>query len=250
MATRPVRCDSSATRPATQPAASGARRQCTVTAGPFASTRTPSGAPSRSRSAASPTTGQPRGDPPVGMDTSVRIGRLHAVEPDEVQGRRGRLARPVGLRHGQQFGQERRRPAGHHAHHGEPSGQSGEQPGDAVQRTGGGGVLHDRGERPVEVAEERRAGRFPDEGGEQGLGAGRQAAGRALVGSPGGAQVPVCVVVVVADADFARSGATTTRTSAVPIVLTGAAVVYGRTADAGRCRVAATASAAAFCPDT
>ena len=35
-----------------------------------------------------------------------------------------------------------------------------------------------------------------------------------------------------------------------PIVLTGAAVVYGSTEDAGRCSVAATASAAAFCPDT
>ena len=40
-----------------------------------------------------------------------------------------------------------------------------------------------------------------------------------------GAQVPVWVVVVVADAEVARSGPTTTSTSAVPMVLTGAEVV-------------------------
>jgi hypothetical protein len=50
--------------------------------------------------------------------------------------------------------------------------------------------------------------------------------------------------------ELARSGATTTSTSAVPMVLTGAAVVYGSTTDDGRWMVAATAVAGTFWPAT
>ena len=56
--------------------------------------------------------------------------------------------------------------------------------------------------------------------------------------------------VVVGLRPVARSGPITTSTSAVPMVLTGAAVVYGRTADGVRCSEAATAVAVAFCPAT
>ena len=73
------------------------------------------------------------------------------------------------------------------------------------------------------------------------MAAGDRGAARRLAGHRRIAQVPAAVVVVVAVAALARSGATTTRTSAVPMVLTGAAVVYGSTAEGGRWRVAATA---------
>jgi len=167
---------------------------------------------------------QPRRHPVVGADEPVRVHRLHAVEADEVELPRGGWIRGGyggGLtpRPGEPIDQEGRGSTGDHTHDGEPTGQAGEQAGHAVERSGGGGILHDRGECAVEVAEQRRVGRIGHQWREQGLGPTRQPDG-----SRGAAQVPVWVVVV-ADADLARSGATTTSTSAVPIVLTGAAVV-------------------------
>ena len=89
--------------------------------------------------------------------------------------------------------------------------------------------------------------------------AGRPPAGSRWTSASGGqlsrSSSPVAVVDVVVgavetDVGVARSGPRTTSTSAVPMELTGAAVVYGATDVGARWRSAATAAADGSCPAT
>ena len=144
--------------------------------------------------------------------------------------------------------QEPGRPSGHYGDHPEPRRQSLEQVGYAGQGPGRGRVGDDGGQGAVEIGDQRGSSRVDPEWRQQRRGSRGQSGVSRPAGNGRVAQVPAAVVVAVVAP--ARSGATTTSTSAVPMVLTGAAVVYGSTAEGVRWSVAATAVAATFCPAT
>ena len=139
-------------------------------------------------------------------------GALQAVEARQRDP--GRVA--------QHLGEEGGRAARHHRDQREGAGQLGQERGHARQRAGSGRVLHDGGQRPVEVEEQgavRRLGRHAPQGRGQ---LGRGLARVTRVARVGQRQVVVVVVE-------ARSDPMTTTTSVPVTPLTGVAVVRGRT---------------------
>jgi hypothetical protein len=148
--------------------------------------------------------------------------------------------------------QKGHRASGDHRHHREPPGQTGQELGGAVEGTSQLGPIHDRGQRPVEIGEDRRVPRALEQWGEHSLCSRRRECSVAGAGAAHSVTGQLTVVVVTAEGDalVARSGPTTTRTSAVPMVVMGSAVVEGLMAEAGRCSCPATALAWATNPAT
>ncbi len=176
-------------RPTPRP--SGTRRQWIVTAAPFTSTSTPAGASARSRVGHLGHHRQPRRGGRGQSDRAVGSGLLHPVEADQAHpGRARRRVRRRGARPG--------RPAGRPdttATTREPSGQTLEQVGHAVEGPGRGRVADDRGQGAVEVGDQRGRRRVDQERGEQGRRAGGRPDGSRPAGHGRVAQVPEAVVV-------------------------------------------------------
>ena len=152
-------------RSATQSAASGARRQWTVTAGPLRSTSTPVRAPARRRSG-------DLGDRPA---SHGRPGRRATTVPsgaDRLHARRGRpgATRWAGVRPGRgERGARARNDAGRPettATVAEPPGQAAEHVGHAVERPGVGGLVDDGRQGAVEVGQQRGARRIDQQRGQ------------------------------------------------------------------------------------
>ena len=135
----------------------------------------------------------------------------------------------------QHLAEEGGRPAGNDRDQGERTGEVGQEGRHPGQRPRPGRVLHDGGERPVEVEEEPGLRRLGCEGTQQ---VGEVCRG---VARPGQRQEDATVVVVV----DARSWPMTTTTSVPVTPLTGTAAVSGRTCDGFR--PIAVAMAAACC---
>ena len=189
----------------------------------------------------------PPGRISIGGDDPISTPPLEAVEADELWfASRTSADTGLGRRHqpavGQMFPQERDRPPGHHGDHTEPSGQLGQDLGGPVEGTGAGRIVDDRRQRAVEVGHDRRGRRVLQQRRQRAADLGDRAAGRlAAPVHPVVADQPAVAAVVGVVVD--TSGPATTTTSAVPMVGTGAAVVYGTTDEAGSWSSEATVAA-------
>ena len=163
----------------------------------------------------------------------ARRGRLHhdvTIAPRLFEAVETHQPHPVrlvgGLGQGQMGFEKRHRATRDHRHLAETGGQRGHDSGGSLQGPGLVGVGHDGRERAVEVREDGSRGRTDQQGGQGGAQVRRRIIPihPATPLHPAGGQLTVDVVAVAALLS-ARSGPTTTSTSAVPMELTGAEVV-------------------------